>query len=242
MKVAILLLAAGRGTRLGADIPKAYLRLGSAPLLVHSAARLLAAVPARDQCELLVLVHPADRSEHLAGCIETLRALVPTTVELKIVDGGATRQESMALGLAATATDSDLIMVHDAARALVPINRSQECLNLAAEVGAAMLAVPAADTLKKVMEGFVVETLDRSPIWYAQTPQIARRDLFLHACAHAQKTGFQVTDDASLLEHAGVKVAIVEGSTGNLKITRPDDLPLAEALLERDPTPLSNET
>ena len=108
MKVAILLLAAGRGTRLGAEIPKAYLRLGPAPLLIHSAARLLAAVPETHRCELLVLVQPEDREAHLAPCLERLQKRLPTGAELKVVDGGATRQESMDRGLAARADDSDL--------------------------------------------------------------------------------------------------------------------------------------
>jgi 2-C-methyl-D-erythritol 4-phosphate cytidylyltransferase len=146
----------------------------------------------------------------------------------------------MERGLAATATDCDLIIVHDAARALVSVEQTRECLTTAARVGAALLAIPATDTLKRVREERVIETVDRSPIWYAQTPQIARRDLFLRACEHARKTEFQVTDDASLLEHAGIEVAVVSGTAGNLKITRPDDLPLAEALLHRDPTPFPN--
>lgn len=232
-----MLLAAGRGTRLGADVPKAYLRLGSAPLLVHSAARLLAAVPETHLCEVLVLVQPEDRESHLVPCIEPLRKLLPAGAELKIVDGGATRQESMDRGLAATATDSGLVVVHDAARALVPIANTRKCITTAEGVGAALLAIPATDTLKRVQDDRVVATLDRSPIWYAQTPQIARRELFLRACEHARKSAFQATDDASLLEHAGIEVAVVPGSAGNLKITRPDDLPLAQALLDRDPTP-----
>src|SRR5690606_28578200 len=146
----------------------------------------------------------------------------------------------MERGLAATSDDSELIMVHDAARALVPIEPTRTCLATAARVGAALLAIPATDTLKRVAHGVVLETVDRSPIWYAQTPQIARRELFLRACEHARTTNFQVTDDASLLEHAGIQVAVVNGTASNLKITRPDDLPLAEALLQRDPTPFPN--
>lgn len=236
-----MLLAAGRGTRLGADVPKAYLRLGSAPLLVHSAARLLAAVPEGAACELVVLVQPEDRDTHLPPCIPSLEQLLGSEGELKIVDGGATRQESMDNGLAATSADTALVIVHDAARALVPIDNSRQCIETAAQCGAALLAIPAADTLKRVDGQRVVETLDRSPIWYAQTPQIARRDLFLRACERAKQTSFQVTDDASLLEHAGIEVRVVPGTAGNLKITRPDDLPLAQALLDRDPTPLPSD-
>jgi len=242
VKVAILLLAAGRGTRLGADVPKAYLRLGSAPLLVHSAVRLLAAVPEEHACELLVLVQPEDRATHLAPHLARLESLLPEGAELKIVDGGATRQESMDRGLAATASDTELVAVHDAARALVPVANTRQCIVTAEQCGAALLAIPAADTLKRVADDQVVETLDRSPIWYAQTPQIARRDLFVRACEHAKKTAFQVTDDASLLEHAGIEVRVVAGTAGNLKITRPDDLPLAQALLDRDPTPFPSGT
>ena len=237
VKVAILLLAAGRGTRLGADVPKAYLPLGSRSLLIHSTARLIAAIPDDATCEVLVLVQPEDRDTHLCKILGDLRALLPSTTELKIVDGGATRQDSMERGLQATATDCDLIMVHDAARALVPIAQTIACMATAMQVGAALLAIPAADTLKRVALDRVLETLDRSAIWYAQTPQIARRELFLRACEHARSTGFEVTDDASLLEHAGIEVAVVAGTAGNLKITRPDDLPLAEALLKLDPTP-----
>jgi len=233
-----LLLAAGRGTRLQAAVPKAYLTLRGAPLLLHSAARLLAAVPPEDTAEVFVLAQPEDRQAHLAPHLATLAKLAGGPERAHVVDGGATRQESMERGLQATPEDAGLIVVHDAARALVPVERTRDCIRAAQSTGAALLAIPATDTLKRVQNGHVVETLDRSAIWYAQTPQIARRELFLRACAHARKTGFAVTDDASLLEHAGIDVAVVDGSTGNLKITHPDDIPLAEALLERDPSPL----
>ena len=232
-----MLLAAGRGTRLGAEMPKAYLPLDGVPLLVHCTARLLAAAPSGDECHLFVLVHPDDRESFLAPHLQRLRQLTGDDSRLHVVDGGASRQESMDRGLAATAPDTDLVLVHDAARALVPVERTRECLTTAAAVGAALLAVPASDTLKRVRDGKVEQTLDRSQIWYAQTPQIARRDLYLRACEHARTSGFAGTDDSSLLERAGIDVAVVTGAASNLKITRPDDLPLAESLLERDPTP-----
>ena len=237
MKVAILLLAAGRGTRLGADVPKAFLQLGDDALLVHSAARLLAAVPEGATCEVLLLVQPSDRAELLPACLGRLQSVMPAGVEPKVVDGGATRQASMQRGLEATSDDVDLVCVHDAARALVPVEQARECFRTAQAVGAALLAIPAADTLKLGRNGRVVETIDRSAVWYAQTPQIARRDWFLRAAARAQADGFEATDDVSLLEHAGLDVALVSGTSSNLKITRPDDLALAAALLERDPTP-----
>ena len=235
MKVAILLLAAGRGTRLGADVPKAFLQLGDDALLVHSAARLLAAVPEGATCEVLLLVQPSDRAELLPACLSRLQAVMPAGVEPKIVDGGATRQASMQRGLEATSDDVDLVCVHDAARALVPVEQARECFRTAQAVGTALLAIPAADTLKLGRDGRVVETIDRSAIW-PRRPAVFARDWFLRAAAR-QADGFEATDDVSLLEHAGLDVALVSGTSSNLKITRPDDLALAAALLERDPTP-----
>ncbi|MFK7739996.1 MAG: 2-C-methyl-D-erythritol 4-phosphate cytidylyltransferase [Planctomycetota bacterium] len=237
MKVAILLLAAGRGTRLGAAVPKAFLPLGNLPLLLHSAARLVTAVPEECAFELVVLVGPGDREQHLQPFVAPLQRLVRAPSDLHIVTGGETRQESMTNGLAATSSDCDLVLIHDAARALVSVDATRACLQTAESVGAALLAIPATDTLKRVVNGRVQTTVDRSEIYYAQTPQIARRELLLEAAGLAEADGFEATDDVSLLEHFGSEVAVVPGSATNLKITHPDDLPLAAALLAQNPTP-----
>lgn len=231
-----MLLAAGRGTRLGASTPKAYLPLAGRPLLLHAAERLLAAVADAAARDLIVVAHPADRETHLEPCRDALLRLVGARGRLAVADGGATRQESMQNGVAAAASDTALVVVHDAARPLVPIAATRACLAAAARDGAALLAIPATDTLKQVRDGKVIATLDRSSIWYAQTPQIARRELLLRACEHARATGFVATDDVSLLEHCGAAVTVVPGTPGNLKITHPDDVPLAEALLARQAT------
>lgn len=232
----MLLLAAGRGSRFGGPIPKAYLPLRGQALLVASAARLRRALPAGATSELVVLVHPDDRAHHLAAWLPQLRAAAGGDCPVQIVDGGATRQESMQHGLAACAADSDLVLVHDAARALLPIDATRACIAAAHRSGAALLAIPAPDTLKKLVaspdgEPRVASTLDRAGVWLAQTPQVIRRDLLLRAMAHASRTGFVGTDDVSLVEHLGEPVAVVRGSPTNLKITAPDDLPLAEAIL-----------
>lgn len=230
MKVAILMLAAGRGTRFGGAVPKAYLRLRGIPLLQHGAMRLLRALTDLHRCELVLVVHPEDRNDHLAACLPAITTLDPR-VPVQCVDGGTTRQESMTRGLAACSIDADFVLVHDAARPFAPIAASRACVAAAAAHGAAVVAVPAADTLKRAKNGLIAATLDRTDVWSAQTPQVVRRDLLQRAMAHAAATGFSGTDDVSLVEHLGADVAIVPGEPSNLKITHPEDLPLAEAIL-----------
>ncbi len=231
VKIAMLLLAAGRGSRFGGPVPKAYLKLAGRTLLANSAQRLVQAVATTATVELIVLVHPDDRATHLADCMADLRTLVAHSAALRIVDGGATRQESMQRGLAACSRDIDFVLVHDAARALVPIAATRACLLAAQRHGAALLAIPAPDTLKRVVGDRVETTVDRTGIWQAQTPQIVRRELLQRAFDNALATGFQGTDDVSLVEHLGEPVVVVPGSPTNVKITRKEDLPLAEAIL-----------
>lgn len=228
----MLLLAAGRGTRFGGPTPKAWLPLGGRSLLARSAERLVQALPDGMAAELLAMVHADDRTTYVARHRAEIERAVGGRCPLRFVDGAATRQESMHNGLAACGPDVDLVLVHDAARALLPIGPTRACLAAAAAHGAALLALPAPDTLKKVSpEGLVEGTVDRAGVWLAQTPQVIRRELLLRAMAHAAATGFTGTDDVSLVERLGEPVAVVRGSPTNLKITAPDDLPLAEAIL-----------
>jgi 2-C-methyl-D-erythritol 4-phosphate cytidylyltransferase len=230
----MLLLAAGRGSRFGGPVPKAFLTLGGRALLVVSAERLLRALPPGARGELLVLVHPDDRATHVAACLPQLGEVVGARMDLRLVDGGATRQESMRNGLAACASDCDLVLVHDAARALLPVAATRACIEAARATGAALLGVPAADTLKRVAGGRVTGTVDRDGVWQAQTPQVVRRDLLARALAHAERQHVVATDDVALVEALGEPVAIVRGTPTNLKITAPDDLALAEAILAAD--------
>lgn len=236
MKVAILLLAAGRGSRFGGEVPKAYVSLDGVPILLRSAARLAQTVDLRSPGNrMVVLVHPDDRPTHLAPLLAGLQALGNVVV----ADGGATRQESMARGLAAAGEGCELVLVHDAARPLFPVAATQTAMARAAECGAALLALPATDTLKQVdpATGLVRASVDRSSIWLAQTPQVLRREVLVRALAQARTDGFEGTDDVSLAEHVGCPVAVVEGSPRNLKITRSDDLLVAAALLAAGDAP-----
>ncbi len=226
----MILLAAGRGSRFGSEVPKVYLPCAGVPVLLRSARRLCqVADPRGGDAELIVVVGPADRATHLRPLEPELRALGCRA----IVDGGDTRQQSMARGLAAADADTRLVLVHDAARPLFPVAAARQALAEAERVGAALLAVPATDTLKQVADDHLVtRTLDRRPVWYAQTPQVVRADLLRAALAAATAAGHDATDDVALVEwHGRGRVAVVPGSTQNLKVTRPEDLTLAQALL-----------
>lgn len=224
----MILLAAGRGTRFGGETPKVYLPCAGRPVLLHSAARLGRVAELERGSELLLVAHAEDRTRHLAPLLPELTRLGCR----RIVDGGATRQESMARGLAAADPATDLILIHDAARPLFAVAAAQQALRVAAEVGAALLAAPLADTLKQVDgDARVQRTVDRAGLWCAQTPQVVRRDLLQTALQRAAAAGHQATDDVGLVEWIGGTVQVVPSDATNLKITRPQDLAVAAALL-----------
>ena len=217
--VAVLVPAAGAGVRLGPGGPKALRLLDGEPLLVHAVRRIAAAPSVR---MIVVAAPPAD--------VEAVRTLLTPIAPVFVVTGGAERQESVATALAAVPADVEIVLVHDAARALTPPGLIE---SVAAAVRGGLPAVipvlPVVDTIKEVGPGEVVHgTVDRSVLRSVQTPQGFRRDVL--AAAHAAATD-PLTDDAGLVEKAGVAVTCVPGSDLALKITRPLDLVLAEALL-----------
>ena len=151
-----------------------------------------------------------------------------------LVPGGETRQDSVCNGLKALPKDTDFVIVHDGVRPFVTGEMIFTCLEAAADWGAAVAAVPVKDTIKITdRDGFVVDTPDRNRLWSAQTPQVFRRDLLIEAHRHARQEQIQLTDDAALVEQLGLKVKCVMGSYGNLKITTPEDLIVAEALMNK---------
>ena len=217
--VAVLVAAAGAGVRLGPDGPKALRLLGGEPLLVHAVRRVAASPSVR---MIVVAAPPAD--------VEVVRALLAPVAVVQVVAGGAERQESVATALAAVPDDIGIVLVHDAARALTPPELIE---SVAAAVRGGLPAVvpvlPVVDTIKEVGPGEVVHgTVDRSVLRSVQTPQGFRHDVLTAAHAAASDP---LTDDAGLAEKAGVAVTCVPGSDLALKITRPLDLVLAEALL-----------
>jgi 2-C-methyl-D-erythritol 4-phosphate cytidylyltransferase len=223
MRVAALVLAAGRGERFGAPLPKAFLSLGGRPLVV----RAIEALAARPEIEVIVPVLPAADLVRWAALARDF----PGAEKLaEAVAGGAERQDSMRAGLAALPADIEWVAVHDAARPLLRSEDVGRVLAEAARSGAALLAVPVRDTLKRVHAGTVTATLERAETWAAQTPQVFRASLLREALAKAAADGFLGTDDAQLVERLGVPLAIVEGDVRKLKIPWPEDVELAEAI------------
>lgn len=222
--VSVIFPAAGAGRRMKADRNKVLLELSGVPILLRTLRRF-SAVPA--VAELIVVV-AKDEIAFVEGMLEKAQGLKPW----RVVQGGAERQYSIANGMAHLAADADIVLVHDAARPLVSLAAIEAVIFAAREKGAAIAAVRAKNTIKVVGEdGRVEATLARASLWEVQTPQGFRREILQRAYEKAAQDGFLGTDDASLVEQIGEEVFVVESDYGNLKITTPEDLWMAEALL-----------
>lgn len=220
---AVIVPAAGRGERLGPGAPKALRTLAGQPILLHAVRNL---ATARD-IDLIVVAVPEDSVE------ESRALLAGIDLPIIIVSGGETRQDSVARALLALPAEVDVVLVHDAARPLVPaevVDRVAAAVRSGAEAVIPTLGV--VDTIKEVdAEGVVRTTLDRARLHAVQTPQGFARDLLQRA--HAGSDGGDATDDAGMVERMGARVIVVPGHEEAFKITRPLDLVLAEAILVR---------
>jgi 2-C-methyl-D-erythritol 4-phosphate cytidylyltransferase len=226
--VGVVIVAAGRGARLGGDVPKQFLPLAGVPMLLRSMR------PFTSHPDVLhtVLVLPADVvKEPPAWLAPHLGA------NLTAVAGGAERSDSVAAGLAALPSGAHLVLVHDAARPLASRALLDRVIGAARTGAGAVPVVPVADTIKQLdaaQPGMVVRTVPREQLVRAQTPQAFPRRLLEEAHAQARRGGVRGTDDAALLERMGAPVVAVPGDPANLKVTDADDLALAEWLLLRD--------
>ncbi|MBL8769050.1 MAG: 2-C-methyl-D-erythritol 4-phosphate cytidylyltransferase [Planctomycetes bacterium] len=222
--VAAIVVAAGSGRRLGAGINKVLLPLARRPILRRSVDALCADPRVMS---VRVVIRPedeADVTQALSG---------GRWPDLRCVHGGKERADSVRHGLDAVDPRAQLVLVHDAARPLLPATVLSAVIDAGLAHGAAIPAVPIADTLKRVRDGIVRETVDRSELAAAQTPQAAKPELLRAAYAQWPADGPPPTDEAQLLERAGVRVAVVAGDATNLKITTAADLALAEFLCGR---------
>lgn len=219
-----VVVAAGRGTRMGAAENKPYLQLAGRTVLAYT-------LEAFERCasiSTIVLVVTSGEQKKAAKIVGH-EGFGKVTM---IIPGGAERQDSVYAGLEALTTDG--VLVHDAARPLVTPKQIEACCKAAEEHGASALAVPVKDTIKvSDGNGFIIATPERRTLWSVQTPQAFLRLELMQAHRLAVEDGAIATDDAMLLERLGRKISIVEGDYRNLKITTPEDLPIAELLLAR---------
>ncbi|WP_025158393.1 2-C-methyl-D-erythritol 4-phosphate cytidylyltransferase [Leifsonia aquatica] len=222
-RVAVVVVAAGSGTRLGAGLPKAFVRLAGRTLLERS----LGAVRGLAEPAQTIVVAPA---EHLDEARTIAEAALGDVAPVAVVPGGETRQRSVAAGLGALAPDIDVVLVHDAARALTPPALFDAVVAAVRSTGHGVIpGLPVSDTIKRVSpDGEVHETVDRSALSAIQTPQGFPRDQLLAAYAAAER---DETDDAGLVSAAGHPVSVVPGDAHAFKITTPWDLRRAEELL-----------
>jgi len=228
--VTALIVAAGEGRRFGGSVPKQFLPLGGIPLLAH-ALRALAVPGVVD--DLVVAVPPGAEGRCRAEVVAPLALPVPVA----LVAGGAERQASVRAALDRVEAGADLVLVHDGVRPFVPRRDLEAVVAAARAHGAAILALPMRDPLKRAgPDGptpLVVQTIPRHGLWAALTPQAFRRELLARAHGVAAADGVLATDDAALVERLGHPVALVPGWPGNIKVTALEDLALAEALLAR---------
>lgn len=209
---------------MGGTVPKQFLALGGQPLILHSL-RVLQASPRIDE---IILAVPPSEMEYVLSQVVTAHGF---TKVHKVVPGGQERQDSVRHALEAVDEAVDIVLIHDAVRPFVTERMVEDVVAAARTRGAAIIALPMKDTVKQVGADRVIErTIDRRPLWLAQTPQAFRRDWLLAAHRKAHAEGVHATDDAYLVEWAGHPVSVVEGSGENIKVTRPEDMIIGEAI------------
>ncbi|MBI5638222.1 MAG: 2-C-methyl-D-erythritol 4-phosphate cytidylyltransferase [Nitrospinae bacterium] len=224
--VAAVIPAAGSGSRMAAAVPKQFMELNGHPLLDWT----LAAIARADEIGSIILVVPPGDLPHMA---EKYVGNPRWPKVARAVAGGATRAESVYNGV--RAAGAEWILAHDAARPFVTPALVRRTVEAALRHGAATAALPAHDTLKTRDGDFLGETLDRAAVLHIQTPQVFRAADLLAAHEKLRHEGKEWTDETSLLQQAGIKVAWVPGEAANMKITTPDDFRLAQVMAERSP-------
>jgi len=226
MHVTAIVVAAGRGLRIGGATAKTYLPIAGRPLILRTLDRIFA-TPAVSDVVLVVAGAEVDYCRQLLDSDAALHGL-PYSLQ----GGGATRQESVRLGLEKLAAHTDVVMIHDGARPFVTPALIERCIQAAVLHGAAVAGVPVRDTIKRVAEdGYVRSTPDRAGLWEIQTPQIFQRKLIVAAHGWALRERIDATDDAMVVERMGKPVVVVMGERSNIKITVPEDLDWAEAMM-----------
>jgi 2-C-methyl-D-erythritol 4-phosphate cytidylyltransferase len=234
MQVFVILPAAGLGTRMAGPQPKQFLALNGLPILIHS----LRAFASVQRVTAIYVAVRKPEIERVEAQIAEYAADYGFGDRVRVVKGGDNRQESVSHALAALPAESDdIVLVHDAVRPLIDAATIDRTIDAVIEFGAAIVGLPAVDTIKQVERtahgALITSTIPREYVVLAQTPQGFRYGLLQKAFAEATADGFIGTDEASVVERAGLPVAVVPGSQVNLKITQPGDLALAEFYLSQ---------
>lgn len=226
IKLAVIIPAAGSGSRMRSQIPKPFLMLRNKTILEHT-------IQSFAKLEFVSQIIVATSKERKKEVESVLNIFLDQVESLTVVEGGKERQDSIKNALSVVLDSIELVAVHDAVRPFISAELIKKCSESACEFGGAIIAVPAKDTIKEV-EGdlFIRNTPDRSTLWQAQTPQIFQKNVLVSAYESAIKENFIGTDDASLVERMGGAVKVVEGDRRNLKITYPIDLKVAELMLD----------
>lgn len=232
-RIAAIVAAAGMGTRMGPGTPKQFQELDGVPILIFTLRRLA-------ESPLVTEFWIATREEDVEALTQRIRQ-EKIDRPVRVVAGGETRQESVGKALAKIAGEVELVLVHDAVRPFVRPEMVQRVVTEARSCGAAIVGVPAIDTVKEVKRASLPEdtalitaTIPRERIVLAQTPQVFSATLLREAYAQAERDGMTASDEAALIERMGHDVHVVLGSERNLKITRPADMELARFYLERE--------
>lgn len=211
---------------MGGNLPKQYLKIGERPIICHTLDRFC---EAKIVNEVILVVEP--------GREESFRSEIVNAFgypkNWRVTAGGRIRQESVANGLKLVSPDCDVVIVHDGVRPFVTAAEIERAAQVATTDGACIVAAPIKDTVKRVSsDGFIMETVDREHLWGAKTPQAFLRSVITEAYSSAMRDGFVGTDEASIVERIGIKVTLIEGDNRNIKITTPEDLVIAEAILK----------
>ncbi len=225
MRASAIIVAAGSGTRLKLETAKAFVPLGGRPLL-HYSLRAIAAVAAIGEAVVTVPL-----GMEVQARAEVARAGLE--IPVKLIAGGAERQDSVRIALGLSSAESEIVVVHDAARPFAAPALFAACLDAAQRADGAIAAIALADTLKRTDGRTITATIARAGLWQAQTPQAFRRKMLVEAHDRALRERWAATDDAELIERCGGRVEVVASSATNLKITTPADLEIAEALVMR---------
>ncbi|MGO8731758.1 MAG: 2-C-methyl-D-erythritol 4-phosphate cytidylyltransferase [Terriglobia bacterium] len=226
MSVLAIIPAAGWGVRMGSATPKQFLSLEGVPIFIHTLRKFVVCETVDD----IILGLRAEDIERAQKEIERQQFARP----VRLVEGGPSRQETVARCLERAAADTEVVLVHDAVRPFIELEMIPRVVAAARQEGAAILGIPSVDTVKQVERHMILGSIPRERIVLAQTPQAFRYEIIREAYARALADGFTGTDDSGLAERLGYSVTVIMGSDRNIKITKPTDLPLARLYIAQE--------